>query len=124
MLVEFTADHARIAAAIKTIPGGAVPEGLPGQYYVSVSEAFAIDSRVGGTLSDVIARECGSLTNELERKACPIEIEMEAKRIVMTERNRIAEFISGLRLLTGLRSIDAPKLVVVFSRASRPRSGD
>ena len=111
MLVDYTSDRARIAAAIKGVTGGAVPEAPAGGVYVSLNEAFLIERGDSTTYNEVVGREC-----DPQDRSCPVTVQMEAKRIVIDERNRTAEFVSGLRgFLVGLRSIDAPKLVVVFS---------
>ena len=111
-LVDFTSDHASIAAAIKRVPGGAAPS-TPGLGVdVGVAEAFAIARNDSAVLQDVIQRVCGATPD----MSCPIMVQMEASRIVMDERNRTAEFSAGLRgVLGALRGIDAPKLVILFS---------
>ena len=109
-LVDFTSDRARIAAAIKKVPGGG-PGRLLLRHYISVAEAFAINHGDAVVFQTVVRRECdpGDLT-------CPPAIQMEAAEIVADERNRLAEFGAGLRsVLAGLRTIDAPKLVILFS---------
>jgi VWFA-related protein len=117
MLVPFTTDHAQIASAIKGIPGGAMPDERDAEYYVSVAEAFAFERGSDSAVTtDVVDRECATATGAFERRDCITAIQMEAKRIVATERKRTEDFIAGLRgLLTELRAIDVPKLVVVFS---------
>jgi VWFA-related protein len=117
MLVPFTADHAQIASAVKTIPGGAMPDERDAEHYVSVAEAFAFERGSDSAVTtEVVDRECATAVDPLERKYCMIAIQMEAKRIVAAERKRTEDFIAGLRgLLTELRVIDVPKLVVVFS---------
>ena len=113
-LVDFTSDRARVAAAIKTIPGGAGAERSFGEYYVRVSEAFRIDQGDSTLLQAVIDRECPA--SGVEREFCITTIGMDVTRIVASERNRTTEFISNLRtFFIALRTIDAPKLVVVFS---------
>jgi VWFA-related protein len=116
MLVYFTADHARVASAIKMVPGGALARGLPGQYYVSVAEAFAIARGVtSSTFDDVVGRECRGLVGP-DLEFCKATIQTEATQIAADERNRMLEFGAGLRaILAELRAIDAPKLVVLFS---------
>jgi VWFA-related protein len=115
MLVPFTTDHAQIASAIKNIPGGAMPDERDAEYYVSVAEAFAFErANDSAVTTEVVDRQCPMVTSTsdretmLARQACIIAIQMEAKR-----------------LLTELRAIDVPKLVVVFSEgfASPESSG-
>lgn len=113
MLVDFTSDRARVAAAIKMVPGGTWSRG-PANVDIGVSEAFELDhNRI--VFDEVIARECRGLTGT-DLEFCKTMVEMEAKRIVADERNRVAEFSAGLRgILAALRAIDAPKLVILFS---------
>jgi VWFA-related protein len=113
-LVDFTSDQARIAAAVKSIPGGAGEERSFGNYYLRIPEAFAIDQGDSTIRQAVIDRECPP--SGVEREACITTIDMEVRRIVISERSRTTEFVSSLRsFFIALRAIDAPKLVVVFS---------
>jgi VWFA-related protein len=112
-LVEFTTDRSKIARATKTIMGGAALDEIRPQYYVSVNEAFAFDRNDTTVMAAVFSRECiPGPTYE----ACSFSVQAEAKRIVLTERDRTAQFAAGLRMMfTALRAIDAPKLLIVFS---------
>lgn len=113
MLVDFTSDRARIAAAIKKVPAGAAFN-ASGVVYVSVAEAFESNHNPI-VLDEVVARECAGLTGG-DLKVCVAAVETEASQVVFDERNRIAGFNTGLRgILAALRAIDAPKLVILFS---------
>jgi VWFA-related protein len=112
-LVEFTTDRAKIARATRALMGGAALDETHSQYYVSVDEAFAFDRNDATVIAEVSARECAAGPTF---DGCSQSVQVEAKRIALTERDRTTQFAAGLRtLLSALRAIDAPKLLIVFS---------
>jgi tetratricopeptide (TPR) repeat protein len=72
MLVDFTSDRARIAAAIKKVPGGG--PGRPLYGHISVAEAFAISRGDAIVFQAVVSR------GATYRLTCPTAIQMEAVR--------------------------------------------
>ncbi|HSK09934.1 MAG TPA: tetratricopeptide repeat protein, partial [Vicinamibacterales bacterium] len=124
MLVDFTRDRTAVVEAVKRIPAGAGAEGMSGAVDVAVGEAFAIDGGDSGVLGQVVSRECPP-SDGGTRLMCSRSVEMEAHRVVMAERNRTSEFVSGLRaLLRDLAAVDAPKLLLVFSEGfADPEAG-
>ncbi len=86
---------------------------------VSVAEAQAIDRGDRTTLQAVQDRECNPANfprNPAALDQCRAEVEAQAQQIAQDERANQTQTLSGLRdLLTGLRSLDAPKTLILIT---------
>jgi VWFA-related protein len=112
--VELTRDHARIRQALGQLRGFASVR-TSQRYFVAVSEAEAFERRDTRVKREVIERECPA--NAASRDpGCPQEVEQEARMLLTEADRRIRTVVSALTALnTQLRSIDAPKTLVVLS---------
>lgn len=116
LLVDFTRDRAAITAGLQRVAGGAGTSVRLQRVNVAVAEAFAIDRGDPAVIEQVVSRECPP-SDPLTQRICAQTVGMQAHAVVRNEQNRTSEFVSGLRaLLQQLSSIDAPKLVFVFSQ--------
>ena len=86
---------------------------------VSVAEAQAIDRGDRTALQAVQDRECNPANfprNAAALDQCRAEVEAQAQQIAQEERANQTQTLSGLRdLLTGLRTIDAPKTLILIT---------
>ncbi len=86
---------------------------------VSVAEAQAIDRGDRTALQAVQDRECNPANfprNAAALDQCRAEVELQAQQIAQEERSNQTQTLSGLRdLLTGLRTIDAPKTLILIT---------
>lgn len=117
----FTADRARVKSAIARMRG----QKMAGRttdlaYNISLTEAMAIDRGDQSTLVTVQTRECtsggtlGSGPGALEM--CKVNVEMQARQQALDSKMEGDQTITGLRqLLTGLRSIEGPKTMILIS---------
>ncbi len=116
MLVDFTRDRAAVSEGLRRVAGGAGTPARLQRVNVAVAEAFAIDRGDPTVIEQVVSRECPP-SDPLTQRICAQTVGMQAHAVVRNEQNRTSEFVAGLRvLLQQLSSIDAPKLVFVFSQ--------
>ncbi|HYM23495.1 MAG TPA: VWA domain-containing protein [Vicinamibacterales bacterium] len=118
----FTADRARVKAAIARMRGQKVAgQSFSRDYNISLTEAMAIDRGDTGTLTMVQARECapgspmlGSGPGALE--LCRTGAESQARQQAQESKADGGQTINGLRqLFTGLKSIEGPKTLILIS---------
>ena len=106
--VEFTSEHARISANVGKLAGNYDPK--VGTYNIAVTEAFAIENGDTGTLRAVISRECAG------DESCAEQVEREARQLAIYARRGNEALFQALRnLLTTLRTVDAPKTMLLVS---------
>ncbi len=110
----FTSDRARIKQAIARMVGQKTPE-MRSTHSIALVEAIAIERDDPGSLQPVLARECAGMTAQ-EASGCAVEVEMLARD---KGRNAVHDSEETTRalaaLFTGLRSIDAPKTLILIS---------
>ena len=114
--IGFVTDLQQAKQVISRFTGQRVSE-RPMTYSISLGEAIAIDRGDTGTLNRVANRECvqGPRRNQANRD-CATQVENEARQLAQRGEQRGLDAIRGLAaLLTGLRSIDAPKTVVLLT---------
>jgi VWFA-related protein len=109
--VDFTADHAKVAEALKQLHG----EGrrAKGVRNVSLAEAFSRCSPTGDpSLWDTaVGRECPG--GGADHRFCVEELESEARRFYEDARATTLTSLSALRqVFNALRTIDGPKVVL------------
>jgi VWFA-related protein len=106
--VEFTSEHARIDATIGKLTGNYDPK--VGSYNIAVMEAYAIENGDTATLGAVIGRECAG------DESCGEQVEREARQLASYARRGNEVLFQSLRnLLTALRTVDAPKTMLLVS---------
>jgi len=117
---NFTGDRARMKKAIEGMVGSL--HALTGfyQYNVGLVEAMDIERGMPNALGTVIDRECrdsvGRLLQGPELDSCISELQREAYEKAMQSTVDGRDTISALRsILTALRTIDAPKTMILVS---------
>jgi VWFA-related protein len=116
----FTANRTRVKEAIALMAGqrSAISGGSMREYYVSISEAMAIRRLEPGALERVIARECAGIPREPPGayEICVVAVEGEAFSLAQSGAMETDMTLGALRaLLTALRTINAPKTMVLVS---------
>jgi VWFA-related protein len=114
----FTADRRRVKAALSRMVGQKQPP-MRMNHMIAIVEAQAIDRGDRNTLQAVQDRECGPVTGRAQNGAievCRAEVEAEAADVWRTANRESDQTLRGLRdLLTGLKTLDAPKTLILIS---------
>ena len=111
----FTSDREKVKQAISRMVGQKTPI-MGGQHSVSITEALAFENGDQGTMNAVFARECAGMIRQSEADACRTDVELEARSAGRNVRHEGDETIQALgALFTGLRSIDAPKTLILIT---------
>lgn len=109
----FTADRARIKQAISRMGGQKQPNLING-HSISLSEAVAIEGGDERVLQDVTARECADTGRDAF--GCASEVHIDARTMGQNARHDSDQTVQALRdLFIGLRTIDAPKTLILIS---------
>jgi VWFA-related protein len=110
----FTADRTRVKQAIARMVGQKTAPMRSG-HNVALVEAIAIARGEPGALDTVISRECAGLSGQ-EGPVCRMEVELEAREIGRNAGQEGDESVQALTaLFAGLRTIDAPKTLILIS---------
>ena len=115
----FTADRDRLKKAVALMRGQQGPGSSVGGFYdMGLSVALRIYQGDTGLVEAMIRRDCLVVKgDEGARERCANEIRMAANAIVQNATQEGQTTEGRLRdLLTGLRSIDAPKTLVLVSQ--------
>lgn len=115
----FISDRVRLKKAVDRMVG----THSPAQIYVhniSLSESLDIHQDVPGALEGVVARECGDFSGAMlmgpERDICISELRHQARDMALTSTTDGRATVDTLRaVLRALRSIDAPKTLVLVT---------
>ena len=116
----FTADRARVKQAISRMAGQKRSNRINDLgHNIAVVEAMAIDRGDRATLDLVQQRECltsGAGLAIVQLEMCRAQVEMEAHALAQEIIREGDQSIQALRdLFTGLRTIDAPKTMILIS---------
>ena len=120
----FTADRERVKQAIARMVGRGAARGF-GVYQIGLSEAIAVQRGDAIQLDNLISRECADEPPGPSLELCAAALQMEAERIASDGVADAEQTINTLRaLLLGLKTIDAPKtLILVTEGFVWPTSG-
>jgi VWFA-related protein len=111
--VEFTADRARVKAALGNVTGTA--GGRLGFSKVRISEAWALESNDALTWSQAIDRECAGETGA-GREVCADTVQADARTLMMESSSRTQGTLRSLEQLLGrLASLQTPVSIVMIS---------
>ncbi|HTK28941.1 MAG TPA: VWA domain-containing protein [Vicinamibacterales bacterium] len=111
----FTADRARAKQALARMTGQKESHRSAEMHNISTSEAQSIDHGDRNTLQSVEDRECGT-ARSAATDMCRAEVESEAFQKARDQNRESNLTLSGLQnLLTGLKSVDAPKTLILIS---------
>jgi VWFA-related protein len=125
--VEFTADRARVVAALNAITGSA-PRPRPNQMTVFISEALDFEETVGTSPTSAaptgrrlwlaaLKRECGE-PNTPGYSQCAAAMQMEARSILREEDQKRSTTASVLHnLMTSAGASRAPVIMVLISES-------
>ena len=113
---DFTANRDTIKEKLAQMPGQIVATDTPWAYRVGIGAALAYHRGEPEALSAVIRRACSSVQAQRNANNCPEQVRLEAARVAgLTLRNADLT-INGLReLLTALKTVDAPKTLLLLS---------
>jgi len=124
MVVTFSRDRQPILDAVKRVPGAEALTRSMSNFQLGIADSFKIEAGDEALFQQVAERECvrarlertvSAADSELEN--CKNMLRAEASLNVADARRQVNQFSAGLRnLLQGLRSLDVPKLVIVFSQ--------
>ena len=110
----FTRDRARLKRAIERLVGQHQGSGLS-QFTITTFEALQIERNYPGAVEEVIARECAGMAGPAF-EICGAEVQSEAFEKAITGTVDGQNTIEVLRaLLNALKTIDAPKTMVLIS---------
>jgi VWFA-related protein len=112
---SFTADRARLKAAVNRMAGQQV--GQMSQYNIAVSEAVEMQNGRPATIAFVVNRECADVAGDpILFMVCASSVEAEAQRIALEGFNDGEQTLRALRyLLDALKALDAPKTLIFVS---------
>ncbi len=111
--VEFTADRARIKAALANVSGTAFSR--LGMTKVRISEAWALESNDQFAWAQAIDRECAG-ENGPGREVCASTVEADARNLVMESAARTHTTLRALELLLArLAALTTPVNIVMIS---------
>lgn len=112
----FTADRERVKQAITRMTGQKQTQMFT-EHNISLTEALAIDHGDRQTLGDVVTRECQNLApGPGALDVCIAQVQMEAQEHAQNVTRESNMTLQALRdLFVGLRTIDAPKTLVLIS---------
>jgi VWFA-related protein len=117
-VTPFTGDRERVKRALGRMTGQRQARRTDGAS-VSVAEAQAIERGDRTALQAAQDRECNPANfprNLAALEQCRSEVETEASMIAREERGNQTQTLDGLReLLTGLKSVDAPKTLILIT---------
>jgi VWFA-related protein len=115
--IGFTADREKVKQVITKMTGHRAAQGGLSEYYVAISEAMAIRRGEPFAFETVVTRECAGLIPGTQPFAiCVGSVEAEAQRIAMEGTNDGDLTMDSLRaILTAMRTINAPKTMVLVS---------
>lgn len=113
----FTTDRDRLKKAVALMQGQQGPSSNVGGFFdMGLSVALRIAQGDTRLVDLMVGRDCIVKTDE-DRQSCVDRIRMAADAVVMTATQEGLTAESNLRgLLTGLRSIDAPKTLILVSQ--------
>jgi VWFA-related protein len=112
----FTADRERVKQAIGRMTGQKERQ-LLSEHNISLTEALAIDRGDRMTTGEVVTRECQGLPpGPSSLDVCITQVQMEAHEHAQNVTRESNLTLQALRdLFVGLRTIDAPKTLVLIS---------
>jgi len=112
----FTADRERLKEAIGRMTGQRQSSSSMLGINVALSEAMSMERGEFMVRDRVVRRECGAAAPTLAYEMCVTQVEADASGLVRDGRLEARQTIEGLRhLLIGLRTVDAPKTLVLIS---------
>jgi len=112
----FTTDHELIKKTIARMAGSRSPTTGATRYFVALSEAVAIEKNEPDAAQRVISRECAGERPGPSLDLCISAVLSDAHTIALTGAAEGDQTLNSLRmLLTALRTIDAPKTLVLIS---------
>jgi VWFA-related protein len=119
--IEFTANHAAVASALRQVDGHAMESMSP--RHVGVSEALEFERGNRMVIDEAMDRECGALgtatagsTGFSEQAICRRLVEDDAAIVASQAHERARHTVMGLEaLLARLASNDTPKTIVLVS---------
>ncbi|MBI3491012.1 MAG: VWA domain-containing protein [Acidobacteria bacterium] len=112
----FTADRERVKQAITRTTGQKQSPILP-EHNIALTEALAVERGDRLALDSLLQRECQNLPpGPGALDMCITQVQMEAHEIAQNVGRESAQTLQALRdLFIGLRTIDAPKTLVLIS---------
>ena len=111
--VEFTADRARVKAALGNVSGTAL--GRIGLSKVRISEAWALETNDDLTWGQAIERECAGEVGA-GREICASAVEGDARNMIIESSARTQSTLRSLELLlTRLATLKTPVNIVMIS---------
>jgi VWFA-related protein len=110
----FTSDRTRLKQAIERLVGQH-QQPIGSQFNISLAEALQIQRNVPGVLDQVLVRECAGMGGPAF-EACALEVQFEIQERAASGAVDGRNTIDTLRsLLVALRTIDAPKTLLLIS---------
>jgi VWFA-related protein len=115
--VPFTRDRRRLLDAFTRVSGQAAPHVAVTHRQSGWAEALAYDqNRNSSEWKAAIDRECFGMNSPEELDQCVRLMENEAQRMLREIHQRVGQLLVGMdNLLAYLRTIDAPKVVILLS---------
>ena len=112
----FISDRDQLKQALAQLPGQQQRIGLgSGSHDLGLTTALAIDRNDDQVLSQVVARDCQGTPRAVQ--LCRMEIQAEAQQVAAEARMDADTTIRSLRdVLTNLKSVDAPKTLMLVSQ--------
>jgi VWFA-related protein len=112
--VPFTADRERLKQALARMPGQSTADGSRRPFPMGLSTALAIEHGDSRALAQIKGRDCA--VERLPSDVCESQIMAKAAMMVLSARLEGDATVHSLHeLLTNLRSIDAPKTLILVS---------
>jgi hypothetical protein len=104
--VEFTADRKRVTDALMKVTGAA--SSRVGMMYITISEAWALESNDEGTFQQAVSRECSGMTGA-DLDACRNTLEADGRALLLEASGRARATLQALEaLLKNLAPLKMP----------------
>ena len=112
----FTNDHRRLQETVAKMVGTRNTTTGASSFTITLSEALAIKRGEPGMLQRIIARECDGVPPGPQLQLCESAVEQEAETVSLQNTSDADMTIASLRaLIDALKSIDAPKTIVLVT---------
>ncbi len=112
----FTNDRQRLQETVARMVGARLTTSGASSYTITLSEALAIKRGEPGMLQRIVARECEGEPAGPRLQLCESVVENEAENVALESTSSADMTIASLRaLLEAVRSIDAPKTLVLVT---------